>query len=578
MINGNIKGIKRTVKDRIEALEHRKTDASVFLDSSLAQEMGEITKSLGRELCVYLSRSGEIVYVALGEGDRADLAEISLRRSGSRLSGLRCIHTHPGGSGMLSPVDMESLKKLRFDAMCAIGVDAAGTTDVSAAVLDQSEQGVHVFTAQSISAIPQEVWLSAIYEADREIRHLDMSVEESARERVMLIGHEPSSLEELERLTDTAGGETVYKAVQKNTAGIVGKGKVAQLALVVQAKNIQLAVYDDELTVVQQRMLEEELGIRVIDRTALILDIFAMRAATREGKMQVELAQLQYRLSRLKGEGLALSRQGGGIGTRGPGEEKLETDRRHINRRIYELKTQLSQLSQRRGLMRKQRKKQELPQIALVGYTNAGKSTLLQALSGCDVFCEDKLFATLDPLTRRCEIEKNIQVCITDTVGFIKKLPHQLVEAFRSTLEEAVFADLLLHVCDGSSRDLFPQMEAVKEVLGQIGAGDIPNILVVNKIDAAEELPPIKGAVYVSAKTGRGMEELQKRIVEALKDMRSEASVFVPYSRGEVLAYIHAKGKILSTEHLNEGTQVTFSAPKDEVSRICARLKMKKTE
>lgn len=573
MINGAVKGIKQAVKQRIEALEGQKWDPSAFLEASLAQEMGEITKSLGRELCVYLSRGGEVLYVALGEGDRADLADMRLRRSEQRLSGLRCIHTHPGGSGKLSLVDIESLKKLRFDAMCAVGVNENGTTDVSAAVLNQSEQGFQMLFARSVEAIPQAAWMQAISEADREIRRDALFVEEPVKERVMLMGHDAASLEELERLTDTAGGQTVYRAVQKGTAGMLGKGKVAELALVAQAENVQLAIYDDELTVVQQRMLEQELGVRVIDRTALILDIFALRAATREGKMQVELAQLQYRLSRLKGEGLALSRQGGGIGTRGPGEEKLETDRRHINRRIYELKTQLSQLSQRRGLMRKQRKKQELPQIALVGYTNAGKSTLLQALSGREVFCEDKLFATLDPLTRRCEIEKNVAVCITDTVGFIKKLPHQLVEAFRSTLEEAVFADLLLHVCDGSSEEMFQQMNAVEEVLQQIGAAAIPRITVINKTDAAGELPLVKDAVYISAKTGRGMEDLKQRIAAVLEAMRSETTVLVPYSRGDILSYIHEKGKISALEHGEAGTQVTFSAPREEVSRICGWLK-----
>ncbi|MBR2860765.1 MAG: GTPase HflX, partial [Clostridia bacterium] len=362
--------------------------------------------------------------------------------------------------------------------------------------------------------------------------------------------------------------------IQKGAKGIIGKGKISELALVVQSKNIELAVYDDELTSSEQRMLEEELGVPVIDRTALILDIFAMRAATKEGKMQVELAQLQYRLTRLKGEGLALSRQGGGIGTRGPGEEKLETDRRHINRRIYELKSQLSQLSNRRGLMRKQRKKQDLPQIALVGYTNAGKSTLLKALSGSEVFCEDKLFATLDPLTRRCELEKGTEVCVTDTVGFIKKLPHQLVEAFRSTLEEAVFADILLHVCDGSSEELYQQMQAVEEVLTQIGAANIPTITVINKVDAIDkDKMPIEKGVFISARENIGIEELKKAIIEELKKMHAEATVFVPYSRGDVLSYIYGKCKVLSEEHQDNGTKLVFTASSEEINRVCAKLK-----
>ncbi len=574
MINGNLKGIKAFIKERIEALDNLKCDASKFIEEELAYELGEITQLLNKEICIYLSRQGEVLYVNVGEEDRASLKGISLRRSNSRLSGLRCIHTHPGGNGHLSGVDIESLKKLRFDSMCAIGVNEQGTTNVTMAVLADNEQGYNYFAAPSVSRIPHDRWINEIFDADKLIKHDTFEEQETEKERVLLIGTDADSVEELERLTDTAGGETVYKAIQKGAKGIIGKGKISELSLVVQAKNIDLAVYDDELTSSEAHMLEEELGVPVIDRTALILDIFAMRAATKEGKMQVELAQLQYKLTRLKGEGLALSRQGGGIGTRGPGEEKLETDRRHINRRIYELKSQLASLSQRRGLMRKQRKKQELPQIALVGYTNAGKSTLLKALSGSEVFCEDKLFATLDPLTRRCELDKGIEVCVTDTVGFIKKLPHQLVEAFRSTLEEAVFADILLHVCDGSSDELFQQMQAVDEVLTQIGASNIPTITVVNKVDAINgESEPVKDGIYISARNGTGVDTLKKAIIEELKKMRQEATVTVPYARGDVLSYIHSKCKVISEEYGDEGTKIVFSAPNEEINRIISRLK-----
>ena len=574
MVNGNLKGIKNYIKERIEALDNLKCDASKFIDDAVAKEIGEITALLNKEICIYISRQGEILYVNVGEEDRASLQGISLRRSNSRLSGLRCIHTHPGGNGHLSSVDIESLKKLRFDSMCAIGVDEYGTTNVSMAILADNEQGYNYFTAPKVEKIPHDSWINEIYDADKIIKHDTFEEQETENERVLLIGTDADSVEELERLTDTAGGETVYKAIQKGAKGIIGKGKISELSLIVQAKNIDLAVYDDELTQSEANMLEQELGVPVIDRTALILDIFAMRAATKEGKMQVELAQLQYRLSRLKGEGIALSRQGGGIGTRGPGEEKLETDRRHINRRIYELKSQLVQLSQRRGLMRKQRKKQELPQIALVGYTNAGKSTLLKTLSGSEVFCEDKLFATLDPLTRRCELDKGIEVLVTDTVGFIKKLPHQLVEAFRSTLEEAVFADILLHVCDGSSDELFLQMQAVDEVLTQIGASNIPTITVVNKVDnIVSEEKTVKNGIYISAKNGTGIDELKKAIVDELKKMRQEATVTVPYARGDVLSYIHSKCKVISEEYGDNGTKITFSAPSEEINRIVSRLK-----
>ena len=572
MVNGNLKGIKEFIKKRIEALDGAQYDSSKFLDEELANELSEITNHLNKEVCVYLSRAGEILYVNLGEEDRASLVNISLRRSDSRLSGLRCIHTHPGGNGHLSSVDIESLKKIKFDAMCAIGVNENGTTNVSMAVLSDNEQGYEYYSAPGVDKIPQDKWMNFIFDADKIIKHESILEQEAIKERVLLIGNDAQSLEELERLTDTAGGETVYKAVQKSAKGIIGKGKISELALVVQSKNVDLAVYDDELTASEAKMLEQELGVPVIDRTALILDIFAMRAKSKEGKMQVELAQLQYKLTRLKGEGIALSRQGGGIGTRGPGEEKLETDRRHINRRIYELKAQIATLSQRRGLMRKQRAKQKLAQIALVGYTNAGKSTLLKTLSGSDVFCEDKLFATLDPLTRRCEFEKGVEVLVTDTVGFIKKLPHQLVEAFRSTLEEAIFADILLHVCDGSSDELYQQMQAVEEVLTQIGASNIPTILVVNKVDAIKEEQPVKNGIYISAKEGTGIEELKRAIIEELKKMQQEATVTIPYSRGDVLSYVHSNCKVISEEYGENGTKITFSGPNEEINRVISKL------
>ena len=572
MVNGNLKGIKDFIKKRIEALDGAKYDSSKFLDEELANELSDITNQLNKEVCVYLSRAGEILYVNLGEEDRASLVNISLRRSNSRLSGLRCIHTHPGGNGHLSSIDIESLKKIKFDAMCAIGVNENGSTNVSMAVLSDNEQGYEYYSAPSVERIPQDKWMNFIFDADKLIKHENIQEQEKTKERVLLIGNDAQSLEELERLTDTAGGETVFKTVQKSAKGLIGKGKISELSFVVQSKNIDLAVYDDELTASEANMLEQELGVPVIDRTALILDIFAMRAKSKEGKMQVELAQLQYKLTRLKGEGLALSRQGGGIGTRGPGEEKLETDRRHINRRIYELKSSLASLSQRRGLMRKQRAKQKLPQIALVGYTNAGKSTLLKTLSGSEVFCEDKLFATLDPLTRRCEFEKGVEVLVTDTVGFIKKLPHQLVEAFRSTLEEAVFADILLHVCDGSSDELYQQMQAVEEVLTQIGASNIPTICVVNKADAIKDEQPVKDGIYISAKEGTGIEALKQAIIDELKKMQQEATVTIPYSRGDVLSYIHSNCKVLSEEYGETGTKITFSGPNEDINRVISKL------
>ena len=396
------------------------------------------------------------------------------------------------------------------------------------------------------------------------------------------MGHDEASLEELAGLTDTAGGRVVLKIVQKRSGAAerFGKGKLEEAALQLQAVEAELAIYDDELTAVEQKNMEEKLGVRVLDRTALILDIFAMRARSREGQLQVELAQSRYALTRLIGEGTVLSRQGGGIGTKGPGEKKLETDRRHIRSRIYELERQLKGLTVQRELQRKKRVKNGVPQIALVGYTNAGKSTLLNRLTGADAYVQDKLFATLDPLVRGCALEKGTEVCLIDTVGFIRKLPHHLVEAFRSTLEEAAYADMLLHVCDASNPELAEQMRAVEEVLEKIGAAALPRITVLNKMDKAEpsQLLPVKEAVLVSAATGEGTEELKQAILQKLSEGQRTEERLIPYTRGDALAFIHSSATVLSEEYLPEGTKVVFRMQAQDLMRLNQLVKPQETE
>jgi len=578
VISGNIAGIKKSIVERLEALIDQKTDTGDFAPIWLVEELCDITGKIGREVCVYITRGGEIIYVSLGQSDRVSLEAMTMRRSQQRLSTIRCIHTHPNSSAALSNVDIESLKRLRFDAMAAIGEKDGLPNGIQMAVLAVSEDKkltAATHYAADVYKLPQSLWLEYIVDADKEVEHSTSSeIDEDKPERIMLIGKDQSSIEELARLADTAGGIVVHIALQKNARNLIGKGKIAELSLLAQAENIDLAIYDDELTAIEQRDTEEALGIPIIDRTTLILDIFAMRAASSEGKMQVELAQQKYRNSRLLGQGVMLSRLAGGIGTRGPGENKLESDRRHIRRRIHELRSQLDQLATQRELRRKRREKNEVASIALVGYTNSGKSTLLAKLSGTDVFIEDKLFATLDPLTRRCEIDNKVEVCITDTVGFIKKLPHHLIDAFRSTLEEAVHADLLLHICDGSSPEILSQIKAVDEVLEQINASDIKQIIVVNKIDAIKmsEIPFIEDAVYISAATGEGIDKLKDRIIKEIAEMRAEVEVLVPYNRGEVLASIYACANVLDTEHNEEGTKIKFTASKQEIERIKSKL------
>lgn len=586
MINGNLSGVKKATVERLEALWELSVERDCFASAELLEEMAYITADTGREVSVYLSRAGDIEYVAIGEADRVNLDGLTLRRSEERLSSLRCIHTHPNGDARLSIVDLQSLKKLRLDAMAAVGVKNGAPFGMAMAVLccdDEGRLDTRQFFCADVQELPHAQWLEAIAEADRAILKTTLfEVEPNRQERVALLGHDEASLEELAGLTDTAGGRVVLKIVQKRSGAAerFGKGKLEEAALQLQAVEAELAIYDDELTAVEQKNMEEKLGVRVLDRTALILDIFAMRARSREGQLQVELAQSRYALTRLIGEGTVLSRQGGGIGTKGPGEKKLETDRRHIRSRIYELERQLKGLTVQRELQRKKRVKNGVPQIALVGYTNAGKSTLLNRLTGADAYVQDKLFATLDPLVRGCALEKGTEVCLIDTVGFIRKLPHHLVEAFRSTLEEAAYADMLLHVCDASNPELAEQMRAVEEVLEKIGAAALPRITVLNKMDKAEpsQLLPVKEAVLVSAATGEGTEELKQAILQKLSEGQRTEERLIPYTRGDALAFIHSSATVLSEEYLPEGTKVVFRMQAQDLMRLNQLVKPQETE
>lgn len=355
-----------------------------------------------------------------------------------------------------------------------------------------------------------------------------------------------ASLDELELLVDTAGSQAAGRVVQKrdtpDIATFVGRGKVGELKGLTRSLGADAAIFDDELTPAQQRNLEEQLEVKVLDRTIVILDIFAQHASSREGKAQVELAQLTYLLPRLRGWGQALSQQAGGIGTRGPGETQLEVDRRRLNRRITKLKRDLVELERTRRLKAKERERHGVPVIALVGYTNAGKSTLLNRMTGSDVPVADRLFATLDPTARRLVLPGGREAVATDTVGFVKKLPTQLVEAFKSTLEETLRADLLLHIADSSHPEAEGQILAVDRVLDEIGAAGMPRLLVLNKADAADadELRGLRrrfaDAVTVSALTGTGIGPLVDAVAAEIPQARRVVEALVPYGRGDLVA------------------------------------------
>ena len=382
-----------------------------------------------------------------------------------------------------------------------------------------------------------------------------------------------NAMAELKLLAETAGSEVLEALVQRRSkpdpATFIGRGKVEELRGVVIATGADTVICDGELEPAQLRNLEDRLKVKVIDRTALILDIFAQHAKSAEGKAQVELAQLQYLRQRLRGWGGNLSRQAGGrasggagIGGRGPGETKIETDRRRIRTRISVLRRKLKEMEEVRSTKRQERQRHQVPSVAIVGYTNAGKSSLLNRLTGAGVLVEDALFATLDPTTRRSETTDGRVFTLTDTVGFVRHLPHDLVEAFRSTLEESALADLLLHVVDASDPDPLGQVRAVREVLAEIGAADVPEQLVLNKIDRAhpDALTTLRtsfpDAVFVSARTGEGLATLTARVEERLPRPEVELRVLLPWDRGDLVDKIHRAGELLSLDHVPEGTRV----------------------
>jgi GTP-binding protein HflX len=391
-------------------------------------------------------------------------------------------------------------------------------------------------------------------------------IERSFREKIVVVGvtRPPASeaeterhLDELELLVATAGADVVARVQQRrdvpDPATYVGRGKAEELRFVSESADADTVVFDDELSPAQSRNLEKILGRTAIDRTAVILDIFAQNARTEEGRLQVELAQLQYRLPRLRGRGTALSQQAGRIGTRGPGETQLEVDRRRVVRRVHKLESELARLSRRRRLQRRGRRRSELASVSLVGYTNAGKSTLLNALTGAGVVAEERLFATVDPRTRRFALPGGEHVLVSDTVGFVRKLPHQLVEAFHSTLEVVLEADLLVHLVDISAPDPVAQIEVVRGVLSEIGAASIPELLVFNKCDLAPEAAREiggryvdEGPVVISAATGDGLDRLSEAIAKQLLAGSQVVDLCIPYDRGDVLAALHREGEVMS--------------------------------
>ena len=571
-VQGNIDGVRDAMLARLDSLYTYELEDGEFLPRELMKILAECSCALNREIAVYITRDGEIVNVAVGTDCDVELTDFRLRRNANRLSCVRCVHTHPDGDGNLSDVDLSALKIFRYDAMTAVGVKNGEPVIVQTAFLGENEQ-ILLSPAVRWYKLPEAEWLAQVGESDRLVGREETERNEDGREKAVLMGIESTeSLEELARLAETAGAEVVGSFLQKrgkpDSAMFIGSGRAEELARDCQALEADVCVFDEELTGVQVRNLEEVLRVKVIDRTALILDIFAQRASSAEGKLQVELAQLEYRSARLIGQGLVLSRLAGGIGTRGPGESKLEMNRRRIRERMTELKRRLEELEKQRVLRRKNRERNEIPVVALVGYTNAGKSTLLNALTGSDVYVQDQLFATLDAVSRRVVTPENTEYLLTDTVGFIRELPHTLVSAFRSTLEEAVLADVLVIVSDGSSREMFSQHDTVEEVLAELGATEQKRIEVINKCDAADPDPVFPGAILISAKTGKGLEELKAKIAETLQASHRPVTFRIPFSRYGILAEIRPLGRVITETHTDTGTEITLMIAEEDAARL----------
>lgn len=575
MIYGNIDGVKKSAIEELDRLYKVKCPKDEVCSIEIIEVISRVSSFIEREVSVAIDRRGNIKSIAIGDSTSVEIETLDIREK--KLAGVRIIHTHPNGMSNLSALDISALIKLKLDAIVAIGIYEGKILDCSLGMLTVNDDKLDYEEKGNIplEEITKIHILNKINYIDSLVKEKDII--EDDEEKAILVGSDTrESLEELKELTkacDIPVLESVYQSRNKiDAAFYIGRGKVLEIAQLRQKLRANVVIFDDELSGSQVRNLEAAIGAKVIDRTTLILEIFARRAKSREAKIQVELAQLKYRMSRLQGLGTIMSRTGGGIGTKGPGEKKLETDRRHIKEQIYDLNDELKKIKKIRETQREKRNKESIPKVSLVGYTNAGKSTLRNAL--CDVaaqkevvgkekvFEADMLFATLDITTRAIVLKNKGVITLTDTVGFVRKLPHDLVEAFKSTLEEVIYSDLLCHVVDTSSDTAIEQIKAVEEVLSELGASDKKTILVLNKIDKAteEQIENVKKetseyeTIEISAREGINLEELLGLIEENLPYKMKKCEYLIPYDRSDMSSFLHRNGRVLEEDYIENGT------------------------
>lgn len=588
MINGNTDGIKDYILKELDSLHDIRVTKSKLIEEEMLILIADISSRINREINIAIDRKGNVVEISIGDSGSVELPIMDIKER--RLSGIRVIHTHPSGRSKLSNIDISALVKLKLDCIAAVGITEDKITGVSIGFCNVENNNLTYEISGPLGikeALDYDI-LNRIEIIENLLRTRE--IVEDDKEYAILVGiDDEKSLDELAELAKACNVEVVGRFMQKknriDSCYFIGSGKAQELSIFKQLKRANLIIFDEELNGIQVRNLEEITSCKVIDRTILILEIFARRAKTREAKIQVELAQLKYRSGRLLGFGTTMSRTGGGVGTKGPGEKKLEIDRRRIKEAIYTLKQELEKIRKTREVQREKREESGIPKVSLVGYTNVGKSTLRNLLSDMysadntskkeAVFAENMLFATLDTTTRAINLPDKRIASLTDTVGFVRKLPHELVEAFKSTLEEVSFADLIVHVVDVSSETVEEEITAVENVLRELGADDKPMILALNKCDRAteeqkknlEEKFKDFTLLEISAKTGENISELLEMIVEKLPQTTKVCEYLIPYSDSSVGAYLHRNAIIQSENYEGDGIRVTAIVNKEVFNR-----------
>lgn len=601
MITGNINGIKKIILEKLEALYEFAIDSHSIFSYELVEEINEISRTIKKEICVVINRRGKITAISVGKINNVEIPYINI--ADKKLSGFRVIHTHPNGESKLSSMDISALVNLKLDAIVAIGVkENIEDANINIGFCDVYNNSL---TFKELENLSLEDSLQLNFKDN--IDYIDKIIGDVVQyendvERAILVGTDSEeSLEELSNLAKACNVIPIYKIFQKknkvHSAYYAGQGKVQEIAHLRQLKNANVIIFDDELSGSQIRNLEEAIKCKVIDRTTLILDIFARRAKSKESILQVELTMLTHKLSRLRNANANLARiKGGvgvkgGVGSKGPGERKLETDKRHIESRIEEIKNELSKIINQRAVQKVKRSKNNISKVAIVGYTNAGKSTLRNKICKIaasniinkeDVLEADMLFATLDTTVRAITLSDNRKFTLSDTVGFISKLPHELVEAFKSTLEEVIEADLLLHVVDGSNEEAIKQIKSVNMVLNELNAKDKNTIIVLNKIDKASDknLKELKDflkdekIIEISAIEEINLNDLLHMIGKEIPIELVEKDFIIPYSEQELVSMLHENSNIINEDYIEEGTRIK-ALVHEEIYKRCADFEVK---